>query len=146
MKLPCNTDFDAWLAGRENVREFIDRNIDLCKPDALHICSGTEQEYDEVHTALVNSPMLCGLAHLCYFRPQMCESLVKAGIFVPVPKRPRSFWAHTDPKDVARVEARTFICSRTKDEAGPTNNWMDPAEMKACPRVCQFGEELGIAS
>ncbi|HEY6738048.1 MAG TPA: phosphoenolpyruvate carboxykinase (GTP) [Actinopolymorphaceae bacterium] len=81
----------------------------LCRPDRIHWCSGTDAEW----TALT-------------------DALVDAGTLVRLDpsKKPNSFWARTDPSDVARVEDRTFICSRDERDAGPTNNWMAPAAMK----------------
>ena len=61
----------------------------------------------------------------------LTSDLVEAGTLVPLVKKPNSFWCASNPSDVARVEDRTFICSADKDDSGPTNNWMNPAEMKA---------------
>src|SRR5262249_26437063 len=61
----------------------------------------------------------------------ICKLLVDKEVFVPLKKRPGSFWCHSDPGDVARVEEATFICSKRKEDAGPTNNWRDPIEMRA---------------
>lgn len=88
------------------MRSFIEESVALCQPDRVHICDGSHEEY-----------------------LQLCQLLVKQGTFVPL-NRPESFWCHSTPDDVARSEEDTYICSLTKEEAGPTNRWKDPAEMK----------------
>jgi phosphoenolpyruvate carboxykinase (GTP) len=84
--------------------------VDLCDPASVHWVDGSDEEYE-----------------------LLCKQLVETGTFVELDpaKRPGSFWATTDPSDVARVEDRTFICSERAADAGPTNNWMDPTEMRA---------------
>jgi len=91
----------------EKLLLWVDEVAALTQPDEIYWCDGSEQEWE-----------------------QITSELVDAGTFVRLAKKPNSFWCASDPSDVARVEDRTFICSENESDAGPTNNWMDPTEMK----------------
>ena len=98
------------MTKNKKLQNWVEEAAALCQPDSIYWCDGSQEEND-----------------------RLCEELVQKGTFVRLDpeKRPGSYLARSSPADVARVEDRTFICAKTPLEAGPTNNWHDPDEMKA---------------
>ena len=90
------------------IRAWVEECAKMCEPDQVVVCDGSAEEYDR-------------LAKMC----------VDSGLATPLAKKPHSFLFRSDPSDVARVEKRTFIAAKTQEAAGPTNNWIDPVELKA---------------
>ncbi len=98
---------------------------DMCQPDDIYVCNGSREEYN-----------------------LMMKRLLDHGSAIPLKKRPNSYLFRSDPSDVARVEDRTYISTSSKEEAGPTNNWIDPAElketMKGLYRGCMKGRTMYV--
>ncbi len=91
----------------EKLVKWVEEWAEICQPEGVYWCNGSEEEYNT-----------------------LADKLVKCGIFTKLETPANSYYARSVPADVARVEDRTYICAKTKDAAGPTNNWMDPSEMR----------------
>ncbi|MBF0237851.1 MAG: phosphoenolpyruvate carboxykinase (GTP) [SAR324 cluster bacterium] len=98
------------------LQQWVDEVSKMCKPDKVYWCDGSKKEYDT-----------------------MMQTLIDAGSATPLKKRPNSFLFRSDPSDVARVEDRTYISSVNKDDAGPTNIWMAPDELKTTMKALYDG-------
>jgi len=115
------------LTKNTHLLRWVEKMAELMQPDAVHWCDGSQQEYE-----------------------QLCENLVEAGTFTRLNPEtwPGCFYARSDANDVARVEDRTFICSLSKDNAGPTNNWEEPFVMrkrlKQLFRGCMRGRTMYV--
>jgi phosphoenolpyruvate carboxykinase (GTP) len=119
-------DLRSWTKNGKLI-QWIEEVAALCTPADITLCDGSESEYH-----------------------RLCQEMSDKGTFVALnpDKRPGSFWCHSSPDDVARVEEATFICSKTKEAAGPTNNWKDPEEMRTLLKSlfsgCMVGRTLYV--
>jgi phosphoenolpyruvate carboxykinase (GTP) len=95
------------VSRNERLKKWVKEVADMCQPDDIYWCNGSREEYD-----------------------LMISNMLESGIAIPLSKRPNSFLFRSDPSDVARVEDHTYISTASKDAAGPTNNWIDPGELK----------------
>lgn len=106
---------------------WVSKMVSLCEPDSVYWCDGSQAEADSLFEQMIGSGM--------------CIRLNEA-------KRPNSYLFRSDPKDVARVESRTYICSQNRDGAGPTNNWEDPKimrrKLKKLFKGCMKGRKMYV--
>ncbi len=107
------------------LRDWVRETAELTTPDRIQWCDGSQQEWE-----------------------RLTAQLVEGGTFARLDRKPNSFWATSDPSDVARVEERTFICSQAEQDCGPTNNWMQPDQMKSIMtglyRGCMRGRTMYV--
>ncbi len=104
----------------DRLKEWVAEVTDMCRPDSVYWCDGSKGEYD-----------------------RLMAGMVASGMATPLMKRPDSYLFRSHPSDVARVEDRTYISTPDKNEAGPTNNWIDPAELKSTMKALYKGSMRG---
>jgi phosphoenolpyruvate carboxykinase (GTP) len=104
------------IVRNKKLNNWINEVAAMCQPEAIYVCNGSQEEYN-----------------------LMMGKLIAHGSATPLKKRPKSYLFRSDPSDVARVEDRTFISTSSQDEAGPTNNWIDPTELKKTMRGLYHG-------
>ena len=110
------------LSVNQHLLRWVEKMAELCQPAAIHWVSGTQEEYDA-----------------------LCAQMVAGGTLIKLDEKrwPGCFYARSEPTDVARIEERTFICSNSRDAAGPTNNWVNPFEMRKTLRTLFHGAMRG---
>ena len=106
----------AQLTNNQKLLQWVSEMETLCKPEQVYWCDGSTEEYDRI-----------------------MQGMVDEGLAIPLQKRSNSFLFRSDPSDVARVEDRTYIASRKPEDAGPTNNWIDPDQLKESMRSLYQG-------
>jgi phosphoenolpyruvate carboxykinase (GTP) len=106
----------TYTVKNEKLNRWVRESAQLCQPDSIHWCDGSVEEYD-----------------------RLMALMVKSGAAIPLKRRPKSVLFRSDPSDVARVEARTYISTPTQDEAGPTNNWVNDEKLKQTMRGLYHG-------
>jgi phosphoenolpyruvate carboxykinase (GTP) len=126
MGIKYNQPIEHWTQNKELIK-WVNETVVLCQPESVHLCNGSEEEYQS-----------------------LCDQMVKSGTLIKLNEklRPNSYLCRSTADDVARVEDRTYICSEHEADAGPTNNWRDPKEMKASLkelfRGCMAGRTLYV--
>ena len=104
------------ISKHAKLNAWVSQVAEMCAPDAVYWCDGTHEEFD-----------------------RLMGQMVAGGMAIPLAKRPNSFLFRSTPSDVARIESRTYISTARKDDAGPTNNWIDPGELKATMKALYQG-------
>ncbi|MFQ5728948.1 MAG: phosphoenolpyruvate carboxykinase (GTP) [Waddliaceae bacterium] len=117
----ANAALEAWTTNK-NLIDWIKKTKELCQPDRVHLCDGSQEEYQ-----------------------MLCQQMMDSGTLIKLNEslRPNSYFCRSTPEDVSRVEGRTFICSEKEENAGPTNNWQDPKEMRKTLKTLFRGSMRG---